>query len=142
MITTTRSLTCNYCGEWVSIPGTQTAREARRLARAAGWRTLPHADQRGRLMDICPRDDTRPESTPTALTTAFQATALPPHPPYAVDAVAVEDAELSGRTTPHIAVDGQCQCTCPACEDPDAVNPCICVGCQPFDHEHVAQDAA
>ncbi len=55
MIVTTRALTCNFCGEWGHIDDAETAKEARKRARRAGWRVLPNSDQRGRLMDACPK---------------------------------------------------------------------------------------
>lgn len=55
MIVTTRALTCNFCGVWMYIDDTETAREARKHASRKGWRVLPNADQGGRLMDACPK---------------------------------------------------------------------------------------
>lgn len=66
MIVTTRTLTCNFCGEWAGIGAVETARDARRDARRIGWRTLPNADQRGRLMDACP-ECARKAATPSAV---------------------------------------------------------------------------
>jgi Fe-S-cluster-containing hydrogenase component 2 len=59
VIVTSRTLTCNFCAEWRPIGDTETAREARKRAQRAGWRTLPNADQGGRLMDVCPKRDAR-----------------------------------------------------------------------------------
>lgn len=61
------------------------------------------------------------------------------HPRYAVDDTAIEDAERSGRTIPHIGADGQCQCVCPWC---NSGLECICPNCRPFDHEHATSAAA
>jgi hypothetical protein len=56
VIVTSRTLTCNYCGAWTAIDDTETAREARKRAQRDGWRVLlPNADERGRLMDACPK---------------------------------------------------------------------------------------
>lgn len=55
MIVNTRHINCNFCGEWASVDDDETAREARKRLARRGWRVLPNADQRGRLMDACPR---------------------------------------------------------------------------------------
>lgn len=60
MIWATRTLTCDFCGEWRSIDDTETAREARARARLDGWRVLPNANRRGRLIDACPKHPHEP----------------------------------------------------------------------------------
>ncbi len=55
MIATHRTLNCNFCGEWMHIDDAETATQARKRAQRNGWRVLPNADQRGRLMDACPK---------------------------------------------------------------------------------------
>lgn len=55
MIVSTRHINCNFCGEWANVDDTETARQARKRLARRGWRVLPHADQRGYLMDACPK---------------------------------------------------------------------------------------
>ena len=55
MIVFSRHINCNFCGEWANVADAETAQQARNRLRRRGWRVLPHADQHGRLMDVCPR---------------------------------------------------------------------------------------
>lgn len=54
MIVTTRTLTCNFCYEWVAIDDGETGRDARRRVQPRGWRTFPDPHDRRRVLDACP----------------------------------------------------------------------------------------
>lgn len=55
MIAITRTLTCNFCGQWLAIDDLETARDARRRAHADGWRNYPNARDRRKSIDACPK---------------------------------------------------------------------------------------
>lgn len=55
MIVRSRTLTCNFCGQWLAVDDLESAREARRRARVyGGWRSYPDAGDRRKTVDTCP----------------------------------------------------------------------------------------